>query len=382
MPTALVICAANPASDPRPHRMIRCLARDFRVSVLSRGQVEMPGVTCEQIPPLRPRSLARGVGNALRLKGGHYRHIVWTSGLREIAARHRRRAHEFIVVHDLRLLPVALAIRGRGPGRVLFDAREYYARHYEDLWWWRLLYQPMNRALCRRFMPRADHVVTVSDGLAAEYQREFGVRCHVLPSLPAPRALEPRRVDPGQIRMIHHGLASPSRRLEGMIELMDHLPQVFSLDLMLVPANPGYLAKLQRLATGRRNVRVLPAVPFAQLIEVTNAYDIGLFLVPPVSFNLRFALPNKFFEFVQARLMVAIGPSPDMARYVREHDLGVVSADFRPATLGSALARLSTDDVARYKQQAHRAAAVLNSDHTDAFVRALALERTSTSVRA
>jgi hypothetical protein len=140
---------------------------------------------------------------------------------------------------------------------------------------------------------------------------------------------------------------------------------------MFLPSAPGYVRKLQQLATGRR-VRILPPSPFSQLIDATNAYDIGLFLAPPVSFNLRFTLPNKFFEYVQARLMVAIGPSPEMARYVREHDLGIVAADFDPRSIAAALAALTAEDIARYKENAHRAAAVLNSNQTDAMVRELA----------
>lgn len=372
MRSALVLCAAHPASDPRPNRMIRCLARDFEVSVIARGGVDLPGVTCDPIPDLPRRPALQRARNLFRLRGGHYRHLVWIPGLRAIAARHRRRQHAVIVVHDLRLLPVALAIRGRA-GRVLFDAREYYARHYEDLWWWRLLYQPFNRDLCQRYLGRADVVATVSPGLAAEYEREFGVTCTVLPSLPSPLALMPQPVMPARMRLVHHGLASPSRRLEGMIEMMDHLPDRFTLDLILMPADAHYLRKIARLCATRPRVRLLPPLPFAQLVAATNAYDIGVFLVPPVSFNLRFALPNKFFEFVQSRLMIAIGPSPEMARYVRAHDLGVVADDFRPASLAAALAALTPGDVWRFKQNAHRAAAILNSTQTDAAVRAFAL---------
>lgn len=375
-PTALVLCAADPSSDPRPNRMIRCLARDFDVHVLSRGALDLPRVSCERIPDLPPRSLAQRLANGVRLVRGHYCHLVWTPGLRALAASHRAKRHAFIAVHDLRLLPVALAIRGRH-SRVYFDAREYYSRHYEDLLWWRLLYQPANRALCRRYLSRADVVVTVSPGLAAEYEKEFGIRCGVLPGLPAPRDLSPQPVASDRIRLVHHGLASQSRRLEGMIEMMDHLPAHFTLDLYLMPSDRAYLKKLAARCTRRPGVRLLPPLPFAELVPTTNAYDIGVFLVPPVSFNLRFTLPNKLFEFVQARLMVAIGPSTEMARYVREYDLGVVAADFAPATLAAALVSLTPADIARYKQNAHRAAAVLNSNQTDAAIRAVALAPTT-----
>ena len=371
MPSALVLCAADPAADPRPNRMIRCLARDFSVGVISGGLVENPGVTCERIPPRLSRSLARRVGSAVLLLRGHYGHRVWTPGLRAIAAAHRRQDPAFITVHDLCLLPVALAIRHHG--RVLFDAREYYPRHYEDLWWWRLLYQPLNVALCRKYLARADHIVTVSQRFASEYAREFGVHCEVLPSLPVPVACKPQPVDPDRLRMVHHGLASRSRRLEDMIRMMDRLPRRFSLDLILKPNDQGYVDQLTAMCKKRPNVRVLPPLAFSQLVVATNAYDIGLFLMPPVSFNLRFTVPNKLFEFVQARLMVAIGPSLEMTPYVRAHDLGVVAEDFDPVTLARALAGLSAADVARFKENAHRAAAVLNSDQTDAVVRSIAL---------
>ncbi len=371
MPTALVLCMADPAGNPRPHRMLRCLARDFQVHLVSTAAASRPGVMCDQLSPT-PRSPRHRLARILRLAARRYDRLVWTSDLRALVAKHRAMDHAFITVHELRLLPFALAVRGSG--RVLFDAREYYPRHYEDVWWWRLLYQPFNQALCREYLPRADHVVTVCRGLADEYERTLGVHCELLPSYPAPVAAEPHPVDPARIRLVHHGLASASRRLESMIEMMDFLPDRFALDLMLMPSGDRYLARLRALCASRPRVRLLPPVPFAQLVPVTNAYDIGVFLVPPANFNLRFALPNKLFEFVQARLMVAIGPSPEMARVVREHDLGVVAADFRPATLAAALSALSPADIARYKQNAHRAAAALNSDQTDALVRRLALD--------
>lgn len=350
--------------------MIRCLAREFDVCVVSFGTIDLPGVQCERIAEPRPRTLLERVQNAARVFRGRYRDAIWTHGLRALASRHRLRRHSLIVVHDLRLLPVALSIRGR-TGRVLFDAREYYPRHYEDLYWWRWLYQPMNVNLCRRYLRRADAIVTVSRGLATEYRREFGVHCTVLPSMSAPRDLTPQPVIPDRIRLVHHGLASPSRQLEGMIRMMDGLPSQFTLDLILVPRGEVYMKKLRALSASRPRVRILPPLPFTELVTATNEYDIGVFLVPPVNFNLKFVLPNKFFEFVQARLMIAIGPSPEMAWYVREHRLGVVAENFQPATLAAALNRVTASEIQQYKENAHRAAALLNSDRTDAQVRKL-----------
>lgn len=372
MPTALVLSPADPAGNPRPNRMIRCLLRDFQVHVVSPAASGMPGVVYDPLPP-RPTGAWHRLTRVLQMALRRYDGLVWTPRLRELAEKHRALDHAVITAHDLRLLPVALAIRRTG--RVLFDAREFYPRHFEDVWWWRLLHQPFNESLCREYLSRADHVVTVCQGLADEYERDFGLHCELLPNYPAPLACTPQPIDPGHIRLLHHGHASPSRRLELMIEMMDSLPGRFTLDLMLLPTDPRYVEHLRAMCTARPRVRILPAVAFNELVSRSNVYDVGVFLVPPVNFNLRFTLPNKLFEFVQARLMVAIGPSPEMARVVREHDLGVVAADFNPATLAAALAALSPDDIARFKRNAHRAAALLNSDQTDATVRRLVLDR-------
>ena len=68
------------------------------------------------------------------------------------------------------------------------------------------------------------------------------------------------------------------------------------------------------------------------------------------------ALPNKFFEFIQARLALAIWPSPEMARLVKAHDLGVVSEGFTIEAVARRLNALKTDDILRYKQNAQKAA--------------------------
>ncbi len=69
-----------------------------------------------------------------------------------------------------------------------------------------------------------------------------------------------------------------------------------------------------------------------------NACDVGVFCMPPININARYALPNKFFDFVQARLAVGVGPAEEMARLTEKLGLGVVSTDFSEASFTEALA--------------------------------------------
>ena len=99
-----------------------------------------------------------------------------------------------------------------------------------------------------------------------------------------------------------------------------------------------------------------------EIIPVTNQYDIGLFLAPPTTFNLQYTLPNKLFEFIQARLVVAIGPSIEMSKGVKKFNCGVVSKDFDPRSMANELNRLTTEKIMEFKQRSHEAASELNAD--------------------
>jgi hypothetical protein len=97
----------------------------------------------------------------------------------------------------------------------------------------------------------------------------------------------------------------------------------------------------------------------------------GLYLLVPKSFNLEHCLPNKLFEFIQARLGVAFTPVADAASLIRAHQLGVISNDFSVQGMADVLNALSLDDVVEFKRRSHIAAAELSSSRTNADLRAI-----------
>ena len=153
-------------------------------------------------------------------------------------------------------------------------------------------------------------------------------------------------VQENSIRIIHHGMASPDRYIHKMIEVMDYVDSRFTLDLMLVATYyQDYFETLQQMAAERQNTRIIPIVPFEEIIPFTSQYDIGMFLVPFSTFNLKMCLPNKFFEFIQARLAIAIGPSPEMSQYVKTYNLGIISKDFTPQSMAESLNKLTKEEI-------------------------------------
>ena len=72
-------------------------------------------------------------------------------------------------------------------------------------------------------------------------------------------------------------------------------------------------------------------------------------------------LPNKFFDFVQARLAIVFSPSPETSALIEEYDLGKIAADYSTQGLVDAVKAMARADIATYKENSHRSAHSLSS---------------------
>ena len=268
----------------------------------------------------------------------------------------RQGRYDVVLADDIDTLPLGLDLAPRGGVHV--DLHEYHPRQNEELRRWRLFVAPYYRWLVRTYGPRADSATTVGRGIAREYEREFGLTCGVVMNAPYRRDnLAPTEVS-WPPRLVHAG-NGVATRLEVMLEAMALVTNGATLDLYLIDQGDGYVPSLRERFAGSDRVRVHDAVPAAEVVETLNGYDVGVYSLPPISFNFRWALPNKFFDFVQARLALVIGPSPEMAGLVEEHDLGVVARDFTPEGFAAAIDALTPAGVAAAKAASDRAARVL-----------------------
>lgn len=357
MKKVLIISFSVIRSDPRVMRQVRLLESGCDLTVAGFGA--KPEADVRFVEVVKPRaSLLRKAVWALKLLAGAFESYYWSQyHVKAAAGLLREAAPDVIIANDLSALPLALALARGKP--VIYDAHEYSPGEYEDQFLWRLLFGRYNHAFCRKYLPRAASMLTVCQGIADEYAQHYGVRPLVVHNAPSHQHLSPSPVQDGAIRMIHHGVASSARHLEVMIEMMAFLDRRFTLDLMLIEVEPGYVAFLRQKAQHDARIRFVEPVPMPQICRRINAYDVGLYLLPPDNFNHRHALPNKFFEFVQACLVVAIGPSPEMAALAKKHECGVVAESFEPQALAAALAGLDAEKVRALKEASHRAAGVL-----------------------
>lgn len=357
MKKILIISFSAIRSDPRVMRQVRLLEADCDLTVAGFGA--KPEARIRFVEVVKPRaSLLRKAAWALKLLAGAFESYYWSQYQVKSAARLLHDAEpDVIIANDLSALPLALKLARGKP--VIYDAHEYSPGEYEDQFFWRLLFERYNHTFCRKYLPRVASMLTVCQGIADAYAHHYGVRPLVVHNAPPNQHLLPSPVQDNAIRMIHHGVASSARHLEVMIEMMAFLDQRFTLDLMLIEVEPSYMAFLRDKARHDARIRFVEPVPMPQICWRINEYDVGLYLLPPDNFNHRHALPNKFFEFVQACLVVAVGPSPEMAALASKYGCGVVAESFEPQALAGVLSVLGAEQVRAFKAASHAAAQLL-----------------------
>lgn len=371
MTRVLVLSFSELARDPRVSRQVAALTGEHEVVAAGFGPAP-PGVSSQtDLSPPAGRLAARTsqVAGLGRIAARRYRAAYWGNRLVRMAReRLAGTAADLVIANDVHTLPLALEVADGAP--VLFDAHEYYPGHVEHVRWWRLLMAPYFTWLCRTYMPLAAATITVSPGVARLYRELVSIDADVITNAPPRVDLAPSPVST-PVRLVHHGAADPRRRLETMIGAFRALEgDGFTLDLMLVGSD-AERERLRRAAGGDPRIAFPAPVPMPEIARAINGYDVGVYLLEPRTPNQRFALPNKLFEFVQARLAVAIGPSPDMAEVVRSGGFGVVAEDFTGAAFTRLLAGMDPESVGAMKTAADAAAAELNAERNAERLRAL-----------
>lgn len=275
-----------------------------------------------------------------------------------VIRRIRNTPCDLIIANDYSGLAVCVAAKGNR--KLLYDAHEYTPGQFPKTQA-HLAQRTHARYVLRKNLGACDRVTTIGGGIAALYRSMFGVECGVVTNAPAFRDLRPSRGAEDRIRLVHHGVAARNRDLEKLIDVMRLLDDRFTLDFYLVPFDEMYYSKLRSHVAANPRIHFHEPVDMRRLPEELNQYDIGCYLFKPNSINIAFALPNKFFEFIQARIAIAVGPVPEMGRYVREYGLGIVSGSYEPASMAAELAKLDRNAIMKFKRAADASAYELSA---------------------
>lgn len=369
-PSALIAVTTEVARDPRVLRQIHWLtSAGWSVETLGDGPAPEGAHRHWALQPRAGWSTGkwgRALMHALLPDRAKFAIMIDRRIPAPLRAALRERRYALIVLNDIDFAPWAGDPRVVAPSGVHthLDLHEFFPAHLPPGSRLRIRVDSHHRWL-RSFIPHHGFTSrsTVANAIADAYAEEFGIpRPGVVRNAPDRVDLSPTAAEPGRVRLIHHGVAQWKRGLREMIEAIGGARDGVTLDLMLTGA-PATIDEVRALAaTAGPHIRVIDPVPMNEVAHAVNRYDLEVMFYPPLTDNLRYALPNKLFEAVQGRIGLLIGESPMMLEIAERFGNAEVVHGWEPSDLRAAADALDPKRITALKLASHRAAEVLNAD--------------------
>lgn len=206
----------------------------------------------------------------------------------------------------------------------------------------------------------------VSDEIARHYSQFLEIDS-VLSVENVPRKFDLEETNSNEtIEIVYHGNCDRSRGVYIAAEAIGKISEEYRLNLMLT-GNAKEIRNLKKYISKKKysnKVRFIDPVAVSDIVPEIAQYDLGLALFDArKNKSLELALPNKFFEYIQAGLGVIAGSSESMLRVCREYGLGIEVSEFSSISLADTLSSIDRSEVQRLKIGASTAAKVYQSDN-------------------
>ncbi len=368
-------------ADPRRRAIVAVtndLATDNRVARTCDVLTEL-GYAVELVGRMLPGSLPME-----RPYGVRRWHLVFRKGPLFYAEYNIRlflhllfRPGALLVANDLDTLPACfLAARLKGT-ELVHDAHEYFTEVPE------LVGRPGVRriwlALERAIFPRLKHVITVNDSIADAYLERYGMRPVVVRNIPQARPLGPLRSraelglpEDAFLLVLQGAGINVDRGAEEAVLAMRSLEDC----MLLIIGGGDALPVLQRMIVQEGledRVRLLPRMPYEEMMQYTRNADMGLTLDKDTNLNYRYSLPNKLFDYLKAGIPVLATDLPEVAAVVRRSGAGLIIPAPTPEAIALAVqgSRAGGDRLKTLRQNAIFAAASLDGDREREALKAL-----------
>ncbi len=210
----------------------------------------------------------------------------------------------------------------------------------------------------RLILPKLKNCYTVSDTIAEYYKDVYRTDFKVIKNLPYKHHFQKDRF-PFDTRnkkiIIYQGAVNISRGIDLMIETMNYLDDV----LFVVVGNGDVLEDLKLQTTNQKldkKVKFLGRITPDELHRLTPLADIGISLEEDLGLNYRYSLPNKLFDYIQARVPVLVSNLPETSLVVKEFNVGEIMLIRSPKIVANQIANMLKKGKNYWKSSLEKAA--------------------------
>jgi glycosyltransferase involved in cell wall biosynthesis len=254
--------------------------------------------------------------------------------------------------HDMTALPACYIAARLRRKPFIFDAHDLPLTDPEHTRWRRLA--ALAERLLIAMLAHGARVITPSPFYAQEIRTRYHVpQVTLVRNVPVYRAVPKTDLlrqylglGPEVRIALYQGYLMPDRALDRLVRAALFLEPNIVIVMMGAGKGdtPSQLAALIAAEGVADRVKILPPVPYEELLDWTASADIGLTVLPPdYSVSIRLTLPNKLFEYLMAGLPVLSTQLDAIAEVIRTYDVGQIVSSVAPADIGAAINAMLDD---------------------------------------
>lgn len=193
----------------------------------------------------------------------------------------------------------------------------------------------------KKAVSRFSHGYTVSDGIAAEFNKRYGVNYATIRNMPV---LQETGSIPCPDRIIiYQGAVNEGRGFEYLIPAMKNVN-----GKLIVCGDGNFMPQLKKLIQENAvedKVELTGMLTPAGLIQAAQKARVAVAVPDMEGLNQLLALPNKFFDYIHAGLPQVTMNYPEYARLNEVYEVAILLNNRLPETISAALNHLLDDTV-------------------------------------
>ncbi len=251
------------------------------------------------------------------------------------------RKMDLLLANDLDTLPANYLVSRIKRIPLVYDSHEYFTgvpelqdrKIVKGIWKW----------IEKRIFPNLKYIYTVSQSIADLYKEEYNREVKVVRNLsPGWKPVnKPSRSELGiaegkRILILQGSGINIERGAEEAVEAMLYVENAILLIIGEGDVMDQLKKSLDQMDLSGK-ILFINKMPYAKLLEYTSLGDVGLTLDKDTNLNYRYSLPNKLFDYIQARVPVLASKLVEVEKIIRNYEIGELIDSHEPKHIAEKL---------------------------------------------